>query len=54
MDWTPIGWQGAAQHTWTQVCDGIHPPGPCPQPEHRHYFVMATGGMTCACGERIP
>jgi len=52
--WHPIGWQGAAQHTCTMACDGFHEPGPCPQPEHRHYFVMVTGGMACACGERIP
>ena len=25
----PIGWQGAAQHTYTPGCDGFHPPGPC-------------------------
>jgi len=54
MDFTPIGWQGAAQHTYTMACDGIHAPGPCPQPEHRHWFTMVTGGMACACGERIP
>jgi hypothetical protein len=29
-DWTPIGWQGAAQHTYTMACDGFHAPGPCP------------------------
>jgi hypothetical protein len=29
MDFTPIGWQGPAQHTCTAACDGIHPPGPC-------------------------
>ena len=54
MDFTPIGYQGAAQHTYTMACDGIHAPGPCPQPEHRHWFTMVTGGMACACGERIP
>jgi hypothetical protein len=26
----PIGWQGAAQHTYTAACDGNHAPGPCP------------------------
>ena len=26
----PIGWQGAAQHTCTRACDGLHEPGPCP------------------------
>jgi hypothetical protein len=26
----PIGWQGAAQHTYTPACDGFHPPGRCP------------------------
>jgi hypothetical protein len=34
---TPIGWQGAAQHTHTAACDGLHAPGPCPpsrQPVH--------------------
>ena len=44
----------AAQHTYTAACDGFHAPGPCPQPEHRHHFVMVAGGMACACGERIP
>lgn len=29
---TPIGYQGAAQHTYTRACDGFHPPGPCPLP----------------------
>jgi hypothetical protein len=29
-DVTPIGWQGAAQHTYTRACDGFHAPGPCP------------------------
>jgi hypothetical protein len=54
VDWTPIGWQGAAQHTYTTACDGHHAPGPCPPSAHRHHFVMVTGGMACACGERIP
>ena len=22
-----------AQHTWTPYCAGLHPPGPCPDPE---------------------
>ncbi len=30
QDITPIGWQGAAQHTYTTACDGLHEPGPCP------------------------
>ena len=30
-DWTPIGWQGPTQHTWTRSCDGLHGPGPCPE-----------------------
>ncbi len=30
QDYTPAGWQGAAQHTWTPSCDGNHEPGPCP------------------------
>jgi hypothetical protein len=24
-----------AQHTYTQQCDGFHPPGPCPFPKGR-------------------
>jgi hypothetical protein len=28
---TPIGYRGAAQHTYTTACDGFHEPGPCPQ-----------------------
>ena len=38
-----------------EIIDGVvteWPPGP--QPEHRHIFTMVTGGMACACGERIP
>ena len=31
---TPIGWQGAAQHTYTMACDGFHPSGPCPPSRH--------------------
>ena len=30
INWTPIGWQGPVQHTWTRGCDGLHGPGPCP------------------------
>jgi hypothetical protein len=30
LDITPIGWQGAAQHTYTPACAGHHAPGPCP------------------------
>jgi hypothetical protein len=30
---TPIGYQGCAQHTYTVACDGFHEPGPCPVPE---------------------
>ena len=29
QDITPIGWQGAAQHTYTRACDGFHAPGEC-------------------------
>jgi len=32
INWTPIGYQGAAQHTYTQACAGHHAPGPCPLP----------------------
>lgn len=37
---TPIGYQGAAQHTFTTACAGFHPPGPCPpsqQPVTVHF-----------------
>jgi hypothetical protein len=30
IDWTFIGYPGAAQHTFTTACDGLHAPGPCP------------------------
>jgi len=30
VNFTPIGWQGAAQHTYTPACDGLHGPGACP------------------------
>ena len=29
QDYTPIGYQGAAQHTYTTACDGFHEPGRC-------------------------
>ncbi len=54
LAFTPVGYQGAAQHTWTMACDGFHEPGQCPRTEHRHHFTMVTGGMACACGEAIP
>lgn len=25
----PMGYQGAAQHTYTRACDGFHEPGRC-------------------------
>lgn len=28
---TPIGYQGPAQHTYTPACDGFHEPGQCPR-----------------------
>ena len=37
--WTPVGWQGAAQHTYTMACDGLHGPGPCP-PSQRPVWVQ--------------
>jgi hypothetical protein len=33
IQWTPIGYQGAAQHTYTMACDGFHEPGQCPKSE---------------------
>jgi hypothetical protein len=33
FEWQPVGWQGAAQHTYTAACDGNHAPGPCPVDE---------------------
>jgi hypothetical protein len=30
INWSPTGWQGAAQHTYTRGCDGQHEPGACP------------------------
>ncbi len=36
---TPIGWQGAAQHTYTMACDGFHEPGPCPRRQQPYTVV---------------
>jgi hypothetical protein len=33
---TPIGYQGAAQHTYTTACDGFHEPGQCPRSQQPH------------------
>lgn len=30
LTFTPAGYQGAAQHTYTPACAGFHDPGPCP------------------------
>lgn len=30
---TPVGYQGAAQHTYSPACDGFHEPGQCPRSE---------------------
>lgn len=38
---TPIGWQGAAQHTYTRPCDGAHPPGPCPPSRQPVRFTVS-------------
>jgi len=44
IEWTPIGYQGAAQHTYTMACDGFHESGPCPpsQPPVRVEFALPT------------
>jgi hypothetical protein len=41
-DITPIGYQGAAQHTYTPACDGFHEPGQCDR---------RGSGSGCDCGE---
>ncbi len=33
---TPIGYQGAAQHTYTLSCDGFHEPGKCNENKIQH------------------
>ena len=38
MVFTPVGYQGAAQHTYTPACAGFHEPGPCP-PSVQSYTV---------------
>jgi hypothetical protein len=30
VPFSPIGYQGPAQHTYTRSCDGFHEPGICP------------------------
>lgn len=30
MSVTPVGYQGAARHTYTPACAGFHEAGPCP------------------------
>ena len=39
-DITLIGYQGAAQHTYTRACDGFHEPGPCPEREQPNEVVV--------------
>lgn len=33
ITFTPTGYQGAAQHTYTTACDGFHEPGQCERAE---------------------
>ena len=46
---TPMGYQGAAQHTYTSTCDGFHEPGQCPRsdphPSHLGHTVLLPAGM---------
>jgi hypothetical protein len=42
---TPMGYQGAAQHTWTAGCDGFHESGPCPSREPVQEITVS-GGFT--------
>ncbi len=39
---TLIGYQGAAQHTYTMACDGFHGPGPCPPPQYPVWVQAAS------------
>ena len=48
LEITPIGWQGAAQHTYTRACDGFHEPGPCPP--SRQPVRVESGGTPCRAG----
>ena len=41
---TPTGWQGAAQHTWTEACAGHHGPAPCPV-QHQQVIYPGTAGI---------
>jgi hypothetical protein len=39
VEFTPIGWQVAAQHTWTPGCAGHHAPGRCPVAPASHTIL---------------
>ncbi len=45
QDYTPIGYQGAAQHTYTIGCDGFHEPGPCPAPGRQFLTAIGNGPL---------
>jgi hypothetical protein len=36
LTFTPVGYQGPAQHTYTTGCDGFHEPGQCPRIDAPH------------------
>jgi len=44
LTFTPVGYQGPAQHTYTTACAGFHAPGPCPTVIQPVNIVGLSGG----------
>jgi hypothetical protein len=47
VPFTPSGYQGAAQHTFTPGCDGFHEPGQCKTPPAQLTFQPEPEGERC-------
>jgi hypothetical protein len=48
-----VGYPPAAQHTWTPACDGVHPPGPCPDLRIDHLELTTTSNQVRMVGVPI-
>jgi hypothetical protein len=50
LTYTPVGYQGPAQHTHTTACDGFHEPGQCPRADRIEADGCECGSPTCRRG----
>ena len=50
-EFTPIGYQGPARHTWTAACDGFHESQACPRPADAEVLPVRTIIVKTADGD---